>query len=88
MKKLDLVLLEGQLHRVLSIKEDKCLVINCIKSSMPFWTRKSYLEEKENLTLETVVSKLWFLRTNDFCAGCYQKTNISAAFSLQIEIDL
>ena len=54
MKKLDLVILEGQLHRVLSIKEDKCLVINCIKSSMPFWTRKSYLEEKENLTLETV----------------------------------
>ena len=54
MKKLDLVILEGQLHRVLSIKEDKCLVINCIKFSMPFWTRKSYLEEKENLTLETV----------------------------------
>lgn len=54
MKKLDLVILEGQLHRVLSIKEDKCLVINCIKFSMPFWTQKSYLEEKENLTLETV----------------------------------
>ena len=54
MKKLDLVIYEGQAHRVLSIKNDKCFVINCIKSSMPFWTRKSYLEEKENLTLETV----------------------------------
>jgi hypothetical protein len=58
MKKLDLVILEGQLHRVLSIKEDKCLVINCIKSSMPFWTRKSYLEEKENLALSTVTIDL------------------------------
>ena len=55
MKKLDLVILEGQLHRVLSIKEDKCLVINCIKSSMPFWTRKSYLEEKEVMQMSLLI---------------------------------
>ena len=58
MKKLDLVILEGQLHRVLSIKEDKCLVINCINTSMPFWTQISCLEEKENLALSTVTIDL------------------------------
>ena len=54
MKKLDLVIYEGQAHRVLAIKNDKCFVINCIKISMPFWVEMSCLEEKENLVLETI----------------------------------
>lgn len=54
MKKLDLVIYEGQAHRVLSIKNDKCFVINCIKISMPFWVEMFCLQEKENLVLETI----------------------------------
>ena len=56
MKKLDLVFYKGQLHRVLSIREDKCFVINCIKLSMPLWIEVSCLEEalEESTALEII----------------------------------
>lgn len=37
MKKNETIRIQGSVHRVLFIKDDKILVINCMKPSMPVW---------------------------------------------------
>ena len=44
MKPLDLFRYNSQVHRLLDIKDNKVLIINCEKISMPFWTDASSLD--------------------------------------------
>lgn len=43
MKTLDLFIYNGQIHRILSLLEEKALVINCSKQNMPIWIELSLL---------------------------------------------
>lgn len=43
MKTLDLFIYNGQIHRILSLLEEKALVINCGKQNMPIWIELSLL---------------------------------------------
>lgn len=45
MKPLDLFRYNSQVHRLLDSKDDKALIINCEKVSMPFWIDFSSLDE-------------------------------------------
>ena len=51
MKKNDFCLYNEQAHRILSDKEDKALVINCEKVSMPFWVDRTKLKENSEKSL-------------------------------------
>ena len=46
MKKLDLFLYDNHPHRIISIRNNEVLIINCDKIAMPFWVDKDKLTEK------------------------------------------
>ena len=43
MKQFDLILFNEQIHRILFIKGDSALIINCITLNMPYWVQRDEL---------------------------------------------
>ena len=64
MKKNELLCLGEKIIRVLDVKENKILLINCIKRGMPVWVDASALAENSCCSEEDMQETAGFLVSN------------------------
>ena len=46
------------IYRCLNVANDKCLIIDCVKRSLPYWADNSFLDEYEEIDEETLLKAL------------------------------
>ena len=56
MLKYDLFKYKNSIYRVLEIQEEKVLMIDCLKQTMPIWVKKKSLSDRQSCSIEELQS--------------------------------
>ena len=56
------------IYRVLSVRDDSVLVIDCLKRTMPVWMPKNRLVDWQQIEERVLHEKNWYMSSNGRCA--------------------